>query len=100
MPKSRPPYPAAYREQILELARAGQTPEELAEAFGPTAQTIRNWLVQSRRDAGERSDGLTSVEPWRDQESRQAECGPASRSSHPLQDVVGRPPFLHVRGGV
>ena len=62
MPKSRPPYPAEYRQQILELARAGRTPEELAEEFEPTAQTIRNWLVQAQLDAGERSDGLTSDE--------------------------------------
>ena len=62
MPKSRPPYPAEYREQILELARAGRPPEELAEEFEPTAQTIRNWVVQAQRVAGERSDGLTSDE--------------------------------------
>jgi transposase InsO family protein len=45
MPKSRPPYPAGCREQILELAKA----------FEPRAQRIRNWLLPSRRDAGERT---------------------------------------------
>ena len=62
MPKTHPPYPAEYRKQILELARAGRSPEALAEEFEPTAQTIRNWVVQAQRDAGERSDGLTRDE--------------------------------------
>ena len=62
MPKSHSAYPAAFREQILELVRAGRTPEELAKEFEPTAQTIRNWMAQAERDRGERTDGLTSAE--------------------------------------
>jgi len=59
MPKSRPPYPPEFRQQIIELVRAGRTPEELAKEFEPSAQTIRNWVAQEERDAGVRSDGLT-----------------------------------------
>jgi transposase len=44
MPRSRPPYPAEFRQQIIELARAGRTPAELSREFGCTAQTIANWL--------------------------------------------------------
>jgi len=62
MPKTHAAYPAAFREQILELVRAGRTPEELAKEFEPTAQTIRNWMAQAERDRGERTDGLTSAE--------------------------------------
>ena len=40
----------------------GRTPESLAEQFEPTAQTIRNWLAQADRDAGQRADGLTTDE--------------------------------------
>ncbi|GLY92742.1 hypothetical protein Airi02_106700 [Actinoallomurus iriomotensis] len=47
---------------MVELVRAGRTPEELAEEFEPTAQSIRNWVVQADRDAGRRADGLTSAE--------------------------------------
>jgi transposase len=36
MPRSRPPYPAAFREQIVELARAGRSPRQLAQEFEPT----------------------------------------------------------------
>ena len=63
MPKRhRDAYPAEFRERIVELARAGRTPEELAEEFEPTAQTIRNWVAQADRDSGTRSDGLTTEE--------------------------------------
>ena len=48
MPKSRPPYPPEFRQQIIELVRKGRTPESLAAQFEPTAQTIRNWLAQAR----------------------------------------------------
>ena len=62
MPRSRPPYPPEFREQILELVKAGRSPEELAQEFEPTAQTIRNWIRQAELDAGERRDGLSSPE--------------------------------------
>lgn len=62
MPKSRPPYPPEFRRQIIELVRAGRTPEELAREFEPSAQTIRNWLTQADRDEGRRSDGLSGAE--------------------------------------
>jgi len=42
MPKSRPAYPPEFRQQILELVQAGQSPDELAQEFEPMAQTIRN----------------------------------------------------------
>ena len=60
--KTRPPYPAEYRARIMELARAGRNPEELAKEFEPTGQTIRNWLQQDDRDSGRRQDGLTTAE--------------------------------------
>jgi transposase len=62
MPRSRPPYPPEFREQMVALVRAGRTPEELGEEFEPTAQTIRNWVAQADRDQGVRKDGLTTAE--------------------------------------
>jgi transposase len=62
IPKSRPPYPPEFRQRIIELGRKGRTPESLAEQFEPSAQTIRNWLAQADRDAGQRPDGLTTDE--------------------------------------
>ena len=60
--RHRTPYPAEFREQLVELVRAGRTPEELAKEFEPSAQTIRNWVAQAERDSGRRKDGLTSAE--------------------------------------
>ncbi len=62
MPRTRPPYPPEFRRQMIELVRAGRASEELAEEFEPSAQTIRNWVVQADRDDGHRSDGLTTTE--------------------------------------
>ena len=62
MPRSRPPYAAEFRHQILELVRGGRTPDEIAKEFEPTAQTIRNWMKQADLDSGQRLDGLTSNE--------------------------------------
>lgn len=54
MPRRRPPYPQEYREQMVELVRAGRTPEELAREYEPSARTIRNWMTQAGvREAGE-----------------------------------------------
>lgn len=62
MPKSHQPYPPEFRQQILELVRAGRSPDELAREFEPTAQTIRNWIKQAELDHGQRQAGLTSEE--------------------------------------
>jgi transposase len=47
---------------MVELVRAGRTPNELAAEFEPTAESIRNWVKQAEIDEGERSDGLTTDE--------------------------------------
>jgi len=65
MPRTRPPYPAEFRQQMIELARAGRTPTELAHEFGCSAQTVTNWVAQAAIDAGKPlpgKNGLTTVE--------------------------------------
>ena len=62
MPNTRKPYPPEFREQLVALVRAGRTPEDLAREFEPTAQSIANWVAQGDRDAGRRTDGLTTTE--------------------------------------
>jgi len=62
MPKSHKPYPREFKNRLIEMVRAGRMPEELAERFEPTAQSIRNWVAQAERDAGRRDDGLTTDE--------------------------------------
>lgn len=66
MPKKRtappPPYPPEFRARMVELVRAGETPEELARRFEPSAGAIRNWVRQADLDDGKRTDGLTTEE--------------------------------------
>jgi transposase len=47
---------------MIELVRAGRSPDELAKEFEPSGQTIRNWVQQAERDGGKRTDGLTAQE--------------------------------------
>jgi transposase len=62
MPRTRTPYPAEFREQIVALARTGRSVEDLAREFEPCAATIHGWIRQADRDGGRRADGLSSEE--------------------------------------
>ena len=62
MPRTRTPYPADFRDQIVALARTGRSIEDLAREFEPCAATIHGWVKQADRDGGRRTDGLTSEE--------------------------------------
>ncbi len=62
MPRTRRPYPSEFRQQMVELVRAGRSPGSLAHEFEPSAQVIRNWVRQVDRDDGRRADGLTTAE--------------------------------------
>lgn len=62
MPRTRPPYAPEFRQQIVELYRAGRSIADLAREFEPTAEAIRGWIKQAALNAGTRSDGLTADE--------------------------------------
>ena len=62
MGETKNPYPQDFRDKMVELVRSGRTPSGLAKDYEPTAQTIINWVTQADRDAGLRTDGLTSIE--------------------------------------
>ena len=47
---------------MVELVRTGRSPEELSREFEPSAQAIRNWVVQAERDEGRRGDGPSTAE--------------------------------------
>ncbi len=47
MRKSHRPYPAEFRQRIIELVRKGRTPEKLGRQLEPSAQCIRNWVRQA-----------------------------------------------------
>ena len=52
MPKSRPPYPAEFRQRMVEFVPSGRNPEDPVEKFEPSAQVIRNRVRQVDRDPG------------------------------------------------
>jgi len=62
MPRTRPPYPPEYRQKMVELVRAGRTPEELPREFEPTAASIHKWVKQADLDEGRRHDGMTTAQ--------------------------------------
>lgn len=62
MPRTRPAYPAEFRERLVELHHSGRTIKQLAAEFEPSEQTIRNWIVQAHLDNGLRTDGLATDE--------------------------------------
>src|ERR1700693_6348745 len=62
MAKTRLPYAPEFRRQMAALVHAGRAPEELAAEIEPTAQSIRNWVTQSERNAGRGDGGLTTAE--------------------------------------
>lgn len=62
MPRKRPPYPTAFKQQLVELARSGRSVAELAREVDPSEQTIYTWIKQADRDAGKRADILSSSE--------------------------------------
>ena len=62
MGKKRKTYAPEFRRQMVELVRAGRSPEALSREFEPSAGAIRKWVEQMEVDEGLRSDGLTSEE--------------------------------------
>lgn len=62
MARERKTYPAEFRRRMVELVRAGRSPESLAKDFEPSANAIRKWTVQADLDEGLRSDGMSTAE--------------------------------------
>ncbi len=52
MPIPKPPYPAEFRRQVVELVQAGRTPSQLAREFSCSAQSISTWVAQAAADSG------------------------------------------------
>jgi transposase len=63
VPRTRPPYPESFRREAVALVRReGRSIRDVADSLGVSQQTLRTWVKQVALDAGERDDGLTSVE--------------------------------------
>jgi transposase len=71
MPKTRPPYAPEFRRQMVDLARAGRDPADLAREFEPSAQAIRKWVAEADR-----------------QESRKEAAQPAALTTAEREELV------------
>jgi transposase-like protein len=91
MAKTRPSYTPEFRRQMVELVRAGRSPEELAQEFELTAQSIRNWVGQAECDAGRRGNGLTTAER---EELNQVWCENRHSGSRGMSSQKPRPGLL------
>ena len=82
---------------MVELVRAGRTPESLAKEFEPSAVSIRKWVEQADADEG-KSDGLTTEERAELQKLRRdavlGRSGPQASCSSPGAVRTSAP--LHV----
>jgi len=78
-----PPYTPEVRAEAIRLVReGGRSPAEAAAVVGCSDQTVRNWLAQADRDAGWRSDGLTTEERTEQaQLRRRSRCSSRRRRS-------------------
>jgi len=62
MPRTRPPYPAEFREEAVRLAlTSGKPPGEIAKDLGVSYESLRKWIKQHQVDGGN-APGLTSSE--------------------------------------
>lgn len=61
MPRTCPPYPPEFREQLVVLHWAGRGIEDLAREFEPLEQTIHSWIAQSTPAAGPASQGAATA---------------------------------------
>jgi transposase len=62
MSKKHRTYTPEFRQQMVELVRAGRKYADLEKEFGCTSWSIRQWVKQANRDSGRGDDGLTSEE--------------------------------------
>jgi len=61
MGKTKAPYPAEFRRQMVELAQAGRSPTELAREFDVSAQSIANWVGRAAADSAKPGAGKQAL---------------------------------------
>ena len=62
MPNRSKRYPPEFRQQLVELHRAGRRISDLSREFGVSQWAISCWVKQADRDAGRGDGGLTTAE--------------------------------------
>jgi|SRR5680860_305658 len=62
MAQTRKRYAPEFKRRMVELVRAGRSPEELAREFEPSPNAIRKWATEADIDEGLRAEGLSTQE--------------------------------------
>ena len=58
----RHPYTPEFRQQIVDLVRAGRDAQDLAREFEPSSPAIRNWVADADRRDGRREPKPTAAD--------------------------------------
>jgi transposase len=62
-PRPRRSFTPVFKAEIVELCQRGErSVGQIAKDFDLTETAVREWLKQAERDAGTRTDGLTTSE--------------------------------------
>ena len=61
-------YAPEFKARMVELVRAGRSPDRLAKEFEPSATAIRRWVEQADRDEG-------AAQGWSDHGRAQGSAG-------------------------
>ena len=61
MPKPHPPYSPEFRRQMVELARAVRSPEDLARESEPTVQSVGIRVAQAGKQEGRRVEAALTM---------------------------------------
>ena len=80
MPKARLPYPAEFRQQMLELVAVGRTSAQLSREFGCFAQTIANWIAAAGVEPSDAKPAAASLSS-----AEREELAPLRRENRCLQ---------------
>ena len=65
MPRSHPAYSPEFRRQMVDLVRAGRSPDDLAHEFEPSSHSLRAWVALADKQEGRReaaAPGLATAE--------------------------------------
>jgi len=62
MSKKKRKYTPEFRQQMVDLVRAGRSYSELEREFGCTGWSIRQWVKQADRNVGRGDGGLSGTE--------------------------------------
>jgi|SRR5215469_2353641 len=55
-------YTPEFKQQMVELVRAGRSAKQLSHEFGCSYWSIQTWVKQAARDGGHGDGGLTTAE--------------------------------------